>query len=250
MAESTLCMSAPRFFARDTLSPASVGSEIALPDEVTHHAVRVLRLVAGDAITLFDGTGGEYAATITRAAKREAWARIDGFDPADRESELDVTLAQAIAATDTMDAIVRHAVELGVATIQPVVTERSARFPSGAHGEKRLAHWRQVVLAGCEQCGRNRVPEVREPCTLSEWLSSPRSGIVFDAGAHASVAALPHATVVDVLVGPEGGLTEREVAHATSAGLHAVRLGPRILRADTAALTALATVNLLWGDFR
>ena len=243
-------MGAPRFFARDALSPASVGSEVALPDDVAHHALRVLRLAPGDAIALFDGTGGEYAATITRAAKREAWARIDGFDPADRESSLAVTLAQAITASDAMDAIVRHAVELGVAAIQPVIAERGARFPSGAHGDKRLAHWRQVVISACEQCGRNRVPQVGDPMPLSQWLASPRSGVVFDAQAQASLASLPSKTALDVLVGPEGGLTETELAHATRAGLRAVRMGPRILRADTAALTALATVNLLWGDFR
>jgi len=244
-------MGAPRFFVSAPLSPDIVGSEVALPVEVAHHALRVLRLATGEAITLFDGRGGEYASTLVRAGKREAWARIDRFDPADRESALAVTLAQAIVASDTMDAIVRHAVELGAAAIQPLVTERSQRFPSGAHGEKRLAHWRQVALSACEQCGRNRVPEVHEPTTLSEWLASPRSGVVFDAEAQATLASLaPPAAALDVLVGAEGGLTEREVAHAGRAGLRAVRAGPRVLRADTAALSALAAVNLLWGDFR
>lgn len=227
------------------------GSEVALPDDVAHHALRVLRLATGDEITLFDGRGGEYPSTIARAGKREAWARIHRFEPADRESTLAVTLAQAIVATDTMDAIVRHAVELGAEAIQPLVTERSQRFPAGAHGEKRLAHWRQVALSACEQCGRNRVPEVRVPMTLPAWLAGTRSGIVFDADARATLASLPSpATALDVLVGAEGGLTEREVGHAERAGLRAVRAGPRILRADTAALSALAAVNLLWGDFR
>ena len=243
-------MGAPRFFVDAPLSQAVVGTEIALPDDVVHHALRVLRLGRGDDIALFDGTGGEYQGTIARAGKRDAWARIDAFDAVDRESALATTLVQAIVAADTMDAIVRHAVELGVAAVQPVVTERSARFPVGAHGDKRLAHWRQVARAGCEQCGRNRVPAVRDPVPLAEWLSHPRAGIVFDARADASLASLPPATAVDVVVGPEGGLTDREVAQAVHAGLHAVRVGPRILRADTAALSALAAVNLLWGDFR
>lgn len=244
-------MGAPRFFVGNPLSPDMAGSEVALPDGVAHHALRVLRLAIGDAIVLFDGRGGEYPSIIVRAGKREAWARIERFDSADRESALAVTLAQAIVATDTMDAIVRHAVELGAAAVQPLVTERSQRFPSGAHGEKRLAHWRQVALAACEQCGRNRVPEVHVPATLSEWLASPRNGIVFDADAQATLASLPRpSTALDVLVGAEGGLTEREIAHAGRAGLRSVRTGPRILRADTAALSALAAVNLLWGDFR
>jgi RsmE family RNA methyltransferase len=170
-----------------------------------HHALRVLRLGRGDDIALFDGTGGEYQGTIARAGKRDAWARIDAFDAVDRESALATTLVQAIVAADTMDAIVRHAVELGVAAIQPVVTERSARFPLGAHGDKRLAHWRQVARAGCEQCGRNRVPDVRDPVPLAEWLSHPRAGIVFDARADASLASLPPATAVDVVVGLKAG---------------------------------------------
>jgi 16S rRNA (uracil1498-N3)-methyltransferase len=243
-------LGAPRFFAPGALSRSSVGSEIELPDDVVHHALRVRRLAAGDAIALFDGTGGEYAATITRAGKRDALARIDRFDPVEREASLAVTLAQAIAATDTMDAIVRHAVELGAAAIQPIVSERSARFPAGAHGAKRLAHWRQVVVAACEQCGRNRLAEVRDPLPLSDWLSHPHTGIVLEAGAGASLAAVPAADGIAALVGPEGGLTEREVAQASRAGLHPIRLGPRILRAETAALAALATVNLMWGDFR
>jgi 16S rRNA (uracil1498-N3)-methyltransferase len=243
-------MGAPRFFVDETLSSASVGAEIALPDDVAHHALRVLRLDPGDAIVLFDGTGGEYAATITRAGKRDASARIERFDVVERESKIAVTLVQAIVATDTMDAIVRHAVELGVAAIQPVVSERSARFPSGTHGEKRLVHWRQVVRAACEQCGRNRVPQVRDPMPVAEWLSRARAGIVFDAAASGTLPALPPMINPDVLVGPEGGLTDLELAQANRAGLDAVRLGPRILRADTAALTALAAVNLRWGDFR
>ena len=243
-------MAAPRFFLGGTLVPPGVGTEMALPDDVAHHALRVLRLVPGDEIVLFDGSGGEYRATIARASKREAFARIDRFDAVDRESSFRVTLAQAIVATDAMDAIVRHAVELGVAAIQPLVTERSARFPAGAHGEKRLAHWRQVAVSACEQCGRNRVPKLHDPAPLSEWLASPRAGVVFDAQSQATLASLPSATSLDVLVGPEGGLTEAEVDRAASAGLRAVRLGPRILRADTAALSALAAVNLLWGDFR
>jgi 16S rRNA (uracil1498-N3)-methyltransferase len=240
----------PRFFIDGTLSSADVGAEIALPDDVAHHALRVLRLDPGDAIALFDGTGGEYAATITRAGKRDAWARVERFDPVERESRIAVTLAQAVVAADAMDAIVRHAVELGVAAIQPVITERGARFPPGAHGGKRLAHWRQVAVSACEQCGRNRVPPVHEPVPLAEWLARARSGVVFDAAATDTLPMVSGMTEPAALVGPEGGLSDLELARARRAGLHAVRLGPRILRADTAALTALAAVNLLWGDFR
>jgi 16S rRNA (uracil1498-N3)-methyltransferase len=243
-------MGAPRFYVRDPLSPDLAGSEIALPDDVGHHALRVLRLATGEAITLFDGSGGEYAATLARAGKREAWARIDAFDPVDRESPLGATLVQAITATDTMDAIVRHAVELGAAAIAPVVTERSARFPAGAHGDKRLAHWREVAVAACEQCGRNRIPDVYAPAMLTEWMRTPRSGIVFDAGAVEALPPAAPAKPLHVRVGAEGGFTEREMELATRAGLRPVRAGPRVMRAETAALCALAAINVSWGDFR
>ena len=143
-----------------------------MPDPVAHHALRVLRLAVGDRIALFTGDGGEFAATLVRADKRDAFARIDAFDAVERESPLAVTLVQGIAANDAMDHAVRRSVELGVAAIQPVLTTRSARVPDGERGEKRLAHWRQIVVAACEQCGRNRVPDVRAVMTLERWLES------------------------------------------------------------------------------
>ena len=163
-------MAAPRFFVPAPLDPSAAGSEYALPDAPAHHALRVLRLSVGDPLTLFTGAGGEFAATLVRAGKRDAWVRLDAFLPVERESALAVTLVQGIAATDAMDTIVRRAVELGVAAIQPAVSARGARFPAGAHGDKRLAHWRQVAVAACEQCGRNRVPEVHDVIELADWL--------------------------------------------------------------------------------
>src|SRR6187549_867796 len=135
-------MAAPRFFCSERLSPALVGTAITLPEDVAHYAIRVRRLGAGDRLTLFTGEGGEYAATITQIAKRAALVRIDAFADGIAEPARAVVLAQALVANDAMDTIVRHAVELGAALLQPLVTARSARFPAGAHGEKRLAHWR------------------------------------------------------------------------------------------------------------
>jgi 16S rRNA (uracil1498-N3)-methyltransferase len=247
-------MGAPRFFVPAALSAADVGRELALPESVSHHALRVLRLAVGDSLTLFTGEGGEYAATLTRAGKRDAWARVDAFVPSERESPLAITLVQALVKSDAMDAIVRRAVELGVAALQPVLTARSARFPVGAQGAGRLAHWRQVVVAACEQCGRNHVPAVREVVPLRGWLdarSAGAPGIVLDPAAATGLATLQSPSpAVDLLVGPEGGFDPDEVSYALRAGLIAARLGPRILRADTASLAALAAVNLLWGDFR
>jgi 16S rRNA (uracil1498-N3)-methyltransferase len=247
-------MAAPRFFVPPPLDPSAAGSEFPLPEAPAHHALRVLRLAVGDALTLFTGAGGEFAATLVRAGKRDAWVRLDAYVAVERESTLAVTLVQGIAATDAMDTIVRRAVELGVAAIQPVVSARGARFPGGAHGEKRLAHWRQVAVAACEQCGRNRVPAVHDVRDLADWLrarEATRPGVVLDPEAAATIAAVPSpAQAFDLLIGPEGGLTADEVTRATRAGFTAARMGPRVLRTETASLAALAALNTLWGDFR
>ncbi len=247
-------MSAPRFHCPGDLGAGDVNSDYYLPDAVAHHALRVLRLAVGDRVTLFTGAGGEFAATLVRADKRDAVVHIDGFDAIERESALAVTLVQGIAANDAMDHAVRRAVELGAAAIQPVLTTRSARLPDGERGEKRLAHWRQIVVAACEQCGRNRIPDVRDVVTLERWLggrSATIPGFVLSPRADASLADAPRPrAALDMLVGPEGGLASEEVAQAARAGLKPVHLGPRVLRTETAALASLAAINAMWGDFR
>ena len=247
-------MSAPRFHCPGDLVANDVGSEYRLPDAVAHHALRVLRLAVGDRLTLFTGTGGEYAATLERADKRGAVVRIDAFDAVERESSLAVTLVQAIAANDAMDHALRRSVELGAAAIQPVLTARSARVPDGERGEKRLAHWRQIVIDACEQCGRNRMPEVHGVVLLDRWLAARNpaaAGLVLSPGAGLSIADAPRpGNALDLLVGPEGGFAPDEIASAQRCGMTAVRLGPRVLRTETAALASLATINVLWGDFR
>ncbi len=247
-------MSAPRFHCPGELGPDDVGREYALPDAAAHHALRVLRLAVGDRVALFTGTGGEFTATLVRADKRSAVVHVDRFDTIERESALAVTLVQGIAATDAMDHAVRRAVELGAAAIRPVLTARSARLPDGERGEKRLAHWRQIVIAACEQCGRNRIPGVHDVVTLERWLggrSAAIPGFVLSPGAEASLADAPRPRdALEILVGPEGGLASDEVAQAARAGLKPVRLGPRVLRTETAALASLAAINAMWGDFR
>ena len=243
-------MAVPRFFVSLELSPAVIGQTLVLPDAAAHHAIRVVRLGAGDPLTLFTGAGGEYAATVADVGKREVTVRIAAFQPVERESPLAVTLAQAVAANDAMDLAVRKATELGVAAIQPLITERSAPLPPGERRDKRLAHWRQVAVAACEQCGRNRVPEVLVAMTIAGWLAGWRGGgVVFapeGAQSLAGLAAAPSA----LLIGPEGGLAPGEVAAAEAAGFVAVRLGPRVLRTETAGMAALAAVNTMWGDLR
>jgi 16S rRNA (uracil1498-N3)-methyltransferase len=243
-------MAAPRFFVGLELTPAMRGRTLALPDPAAHHATRVVRLGAGDALTLFTGAGGEYAATIADVGKRGTTVRIDAFDPVERESPLAVTLAQAVAANDAMDHAVRKATELGVSAIQPLQAERSAPLPAGERRDKRHAHWRQVAIAACEQCGRNRVPEICPVLALPDWLRAWRDGgAVFVPDGDHAMASLPAAPSA-LLIGPEGGFAPGEIGAARNAGFMTVRLGPRVLRTETAGIAALAALNVLWGDLR
>jgi len=246
-------LSSPRFHCPDGLTVAAAGREYTLPDAVAHHALRVLRLGVGDSLTVFTGAGGEFAATLVRADKRHAIVRLDAFDPAEREAMLAMTLVQGLAANDAMDHALRRAVELGAAAIRPILTSRSARMPGGDHGARRLAHWRQIAVAACEQCGRNRIPHVHDVVSLERLLAErahDATGLILVPDAAASLSAVPRpAQSVELLIGPEGGFAPAEVAAARAAGMTAVRLGPRVLRTETAALAALAAINTRWGDF-
>ena len=245
-------MATPRFFSPRPMTPAQVGGTIELPDAAAHHATRVLRLAVGDALTLFDGGGDEYAATLVHADKRGASVRVERHDRIDRESSLSVTLAQGIAANDAMDHTVRKATELGVTAIQPIVTARSAPFPTGERGDKRVAHWRQIAIAACEQCGRNRIPAILPPQPIAVWLAGwPGSAIVLAPDADRSVSGLtPMSPPLALLIGPEGGFDAREMAAIRGKGFAAVRVGPRVLRTDTAAIAGLALLQSSWGDWR
>jgi 16S rRNA (uracil1498-N3)-methyltransferase len=245
-------MAAPRFYSPLPLAPELAGTSIELPEAAAHHATRVLRLAVGDALTLFDGTGGEYAASLERVDRRGARVRIAGFAPIERESPLAVTLAQGIAANDAMDYAIRKATELGATAIQPLVTARSAPMPAGERGDRRLAHWRQVAIAACEQCGRNRVPDVAAPLAFADWLRAwTGSGILFLPDAQPTLAAIGEpAPPLALAIGPEGGFDAGECTAARAKGFQALRLGPRVLRTETAAAAALAVVQTLWGDGR
>jgi len=245
-------MAVPRFFVPPPLSPALVGESMPLPAAAAHHAVRVLRLAVGDALTIFDGGGGEYAATLARTQRSGVDVRIDAFDPIERESPYAIALAQAVAANDAMDFAIRKAVELGAAAIQPLVTERSAPMPSGERGDKRLLHWRSIVVAACEQCGRNRIPPVAAPVPWQAWIQQwGAAALVLAPGAPAVLASLPRpASPVALAVGPEGGFSAGELEAALEAGVRAVSFGPRVLRTETAGVAALAAMQALWGDLR
>jgi 16S rRNA (uracil1498-N3)-methyltransferase len=241
----------PRFYCPSSLSPGQV---VALPDAAARHATRVLRLAAGDPIVLFNGEGGEHEASIESADRDKVLARVLARRDPERESPLQVTLAQALCNAEKMDLIVQKAVELGAARIQPLVSARSVARLSGERAERRLRHWRSVAIAACEQCGRNRVPEVLEIGELSRWLgSSPLAGgpgLLLSPAAERPLSQLEVGTgLVTVLIGPEGGFTPDEEAAAGVAGFQPVRLGPRVLRTETAGLAALAALAAVAGDF-
>lgn len=248
-------MPTPRFFLRFVLPRDSVGTTFDLPDDVSLHALRVLRLRVGSPICLFDGQGGEYHATLERADRRGASARIDRFDPVEREWHDAPTLVMALIATDAMDNALRKAVELGVSAIAPVIASRSQGTLAGARAEKRLLHWRSIAIAACEQCGRNRIPSIAEPIGFQDWLRDTHSragpAVIAGPGAKQSLASFAaHSPPRTIVIGPEGGFTDDEMAQAVAHGLAPVHLGPRVLRADTAVIAALAIVAALAGDAR
>ncbi len=242
-------MNLPRFYCREALSP---GARIELPEPVARHAVRVLRLPPGAALVLFDGRGGEYPAHIQRIERDRVFADLAEWRDVERESPLAVTLVQALQAGDKMDFTIQKAVELGVRDIVPVESRRSVLRLTGERAAKRVAHWQGVAAAACEQCGRNQVPMVAPLEKLENWLARPAPGamrLMLAPNAEQSLRELSPGGPVQLLIGAEGGLDPQEVLAAQQAGFQAVRLGPRVLRTETAGLAALAILQALRGDF-
>lgn len=242
-------MRTPRFYLPVTLS---VGAIVPLNETAFHHATRVLRLTSGAGLIVFNGEGGEYQGVLAESQRRTALIQITGFTAREAESPLPVLLVQSVSKSERMDLTVQKAVELGVVGIAPVLTERSVVRLGEERLLKRLRHWRGVIAAACEQCGRNRLPLLLEPVGFADWLRDPRrpqQGLVLDPNALHGLNGLarPEGPVC-LLIGPEGGLSPAEIAAAEAAGLVSIKLGPRILRTETAGLAALAALQALWGD--
>ena len=230
--------------------PLSTDAELALPPGAARH-VQVLRLQPGGAITLFDGTGGEWDATITRMGRSDVQVRVGAHHAVERESTRAVHLVVGLMAAERMDWLVEKATELGAASLTPVLMARSSLRLSGERAEKKRAHWQAVSNAACEQSGRNRLLDVREQLTFQELLNTAGSAggtrwlLSLDAAAprlHTLAAALAPDEPVTLLSGPEGGLSPAEEAAARASGFAPVHLGPRVLRAETAPLAALAVL--------
>jgi len=237
----------PRFYVD---APLRAGSVCALPEDSAHHAVHVLRLREGDEVTLFNGRGGEFAARIAAIQRLRISIDLLQHRAVERESPLRVTLVQGVSAGEKMDSTVRKVVELGVSEVQPVLAARSVARPEGERAEGRRGHWQKIVIAACEQCGRNRIPEVQPLVPLQDYrpqgdgmkiLLSPESKLQL------SKLSLTGNNFI-LAAGPEAGFTAQEEAALAAAGFVPASLGPRVLRTETAAVAALAALSALRGD--
>lgn len=244
----------PRFFYPGNLGS---GSEVRLTQEAAHHAARVLRLAVGEPVVVFNGHGGEFEARITRIDRSEVAIKTGAHLTADREAPLELVLAQGLSSGERMDFTLQKAVELGVSAIQPLVTERSVVRLSAERAARRTEHWQKLLIAACEQCGRNVVPRVDPPERYPDWLAGLTTAcapdelrLLLSPQAETSFRSLDRAPRrILLLAGPEGGLSPAEAGVAQTRGFVAVRLGPRVLRTETAGLAALAAIQARWGDF-
>ncbi|WP_078082916.1 16S rRNA (uracil(1498)-N(3))-methyltransferase [Microbulbifer mangrovi] len=248
-------MRIPRIFSAE---PLAGKTEVQLDEAASRHLVKVLRLGPGRPLVLFDGEGGEYSAELLEAGKKTR-VKLGDYSEEDRQSPLAITLAIGISRGDRFDWVIQKATELGVKDIQPLFTERCEVKLSGDRLQKKLGQWQQIAISACEQSARNRVPEILSPMKLPQFLDSADSDtgaalkLVLHHRTEETLAQLeqqlgrPRSTLL--LVGPEGGLSAEEIELALERGFHALRLGPRVLRTETAPVAALSVLQFQWGDF-
>ena len=244
-------MSNTRFYSAEKLH---IGALITLSASAATHATRALRLNVGDALKLFNGDGTDYRGELISVKKSEVIAKIVSSEVIKNESPLDILLLQGISSGDRMDYTIQKAVELGVKAIQPLSTERSVVKLNQERAQKRLEHWQNIVSSACEQSGRAFVPKVFPPMGLSSWLAeNPQANatriLLNPTGAIKMAELTKPVSQIQLLIGAEGGLSQAEITTATSQGFQSIILGPRILRTETAALTAIASMQILWGDY-
>ncbi|MYM82179.1 16S rRNA (uracil(1498)-N(3))-methyltransferase [Duganella sp. FT50W] len=238
----------PRFYVSQ---PLTVGQLVDLPEAVAHH-VQVLRLAQGEPVTLFNGDGGEYTARLSAIARRGASAEITAHSAREAELPFAVTLAQALPEGSKMDWIIEKAIELGVSGVQPLAAQRCVVKLSAERAEKKLEHWRGIIVAAAEQSGRNRLARLAPPQDYKNWISQqePQRRIILTPRAEQSLADWARQEppqAVTLVIGPEGGLSEQEEELALRHGALPLAMGPRILRTETAGLAALAMLAAAWG---
>jgi 16S rRNA (uracil1498-N3)-methyltransferase len=244
-------MSNLRFYSP---SPLTIGVTAALSENAAAHAIRVMRLKVGDTLTLFCGDGVDYHCALVSVEKKTASVEVLSQEKISNESPLNMRLLQGISSGDRMDYTIQKAVELGVTEIFPLSTERSVTKLSGDRAEKRVEHWQGVAIAACEQSGRAVLPKIHFPLTLAQWLSQHDTqqslNLLLNPVAAKTLAQLTKPeNQIHLLIGPEGGLSPGEIELANHNNFQSIVLGPRILRTETAALTAISSMQTLWGDF-
>jgi len=237
----------PRFYVEDALR---AGGVLTLPEDSAHHAIRVLRLREGDEVTLFNGRGGEFAARIASVQRLKMLLDVLRHRAVEREPTFRTTLVQGVSAGEKMDSTVRKAVELGVAAFQPILASRSVARPKGERAESRREHWQKVAIAACEQCGRNRIPEVLPLLPLDDYAAEETATKIL----LSPLSELPLSKTdlrgdLVIAAGPEAGFSPEEEAALGARGFVPVKIGPRVLRTETAAIAAISAINALKGDF-
>jgi 16S rRNA (uracil1498-N3)-methyltransferase len=240
-----------RFYCPEKLA---LGAIMKLPESAAVHAARVLRLTVGDSAILFNGDGFDYGCELTLVKKNEVLVKVKRSKAVENESPLNITLLQGISSGDRMDYTIQKAVELGVKHIQPIATERSVVKLNQERAVKRLTHWQHIVHSACEQSGRAFVPQVAAPATLKHWLANnPQNKahriLLNPVGAKRLAELEKPSNEIQLLIGAEGGLSPSEIETAKVSGFQSIILGPRILRTETAALAAMASIHTIWGDF-
>ncbi len=240
-------MRIPRIFTQQILT---VNSTIELAEAPSHHLTKVLRMQAGRELILFNGLGGEYSATIETVTKKSVCVQISDFNSDNRQSSLSLELAIGVSRGERMDWVLQKATELGVTKITPLITERTEVKLSGERADKKINHWQQTIVSACEQCQRNILPELSEPIFLEDWISHCTAEAKFVLH-HRDNQGLPKEkkfSSVALLIGPEGGLNDDEIANAIAQHFTPLTLGPRVLRTETAPVAAISIVQYLWGD--
>jgi 16S rRNA (uracil1498-N3)-methyltransferase len=238
-----------RIFQDNVLSP---DTSLILTEAASHHLARVLRASIGDEVTVFNGQGGEYHCVIERIDKKNVTLQVKTFSAREAESSLELYLAQGISRGEKMDYTIQKAVELGVKKIIPLLTERCNVKLDDERREKRLQHWQAIVISACEQCGRNQIPEILLPITFERWVQSVDADWRFVLSPHVSGKLsenqISENARVVLLIGPEGGLSDKEVNLAFQKNFLPLNLGPRILRTETAAVAAITALQCFFGD--
>lgn len=240
-------MRIPRIFHDGDLT---VGQTIELAGAASQHICRVLRLEIDAEIRLFNGKGKCVSAILQSTSAKAALAKIQAEVSELTESPLRIHLGLGISKGDRMDYAIQKAIEVGVHTITPLITERTVVRLDEKRTAKKLNHWQSIILSACEQCGRSYLPELNQISPITRWLNHhSQCKIVFDADSEQVLSQLEPAEEVSILIGPEGGLANNELSQATSHEFHSIRLGPRILRTETAVVSTCSALQVLWGDF-